>query len=206
MYSVFIPFLAKSKCIQQCLNALHENSVHPHEIVCTIGETDVYYAFNEGVYKCKHDTVVLLSDDMIVSPGWDRLIPQYARSDTFLTTYVYEPMSVGLHLGPSTIKQDFGGIYDFQKAEFETFVTEQSRITPDIVPNVSGWYMPLIVNKKTFITYPNIVKFPYCANDFLLFNMVNECGADYKFGIINSHVYHFGHASYTKHYRKKENL
>ena len=90
MYSIFIPFLSKSKTIQRCLNALHENSVHPHEIVLTCNERDVYYAFNEGVYKCKHDTVVLLNDDMIVSKGWDEHIPKYAAPHRYITMYVVE--------------------------------------------------------------------------------------------------------------------
>lgn len=195
MYSVFIPFLSRSKSIQRCLNALHENSVHKHEIVCTINESDVYYAFNEGVFKCKYDTVVLLNDDMIVSKGWDALIPVYAKPEWILTTHVYEPRTGGMFIGPSPILKDFGGIDTFDQQGFEDFVVEQTKITSDFVPNSSGWYMPTILNKKTFVGFPNVVKFPYCANDFLMFNMLHNSDADYKFGVINSHIYHFGHSS-----------
>lgn len=194
-YSVFIPFLSKSKTIQRCLNALHENSVHQHEIVLTVGETDVYYAFNEGVYKCKNDIVVLLNDDMIVSKGWDRLIPEYAAPDLLLTTYVVEPNPGGLPLGPSCIPCDCGTEDNFDYDKFERFVDEHGKNTADFVPNSCGWFMPLIINKKTFVTFPNIVKFPICANDILLFNMLANSACDYRFGVLKSYTYHFAHAT-----------
>lgn len=195
-YSVFIPFLSKSKSIQQCLNALHENSVHDHEIVLTVGEKDVYYAFNEGVYKCKNDVVVLLNDDMIVSKGWDRLIPEYAQPDWILTTYVVEPNPGGLPIGPSCIDYDCGRELNFDQQKFQSYVDQRQSETPDFVPNSTGWFMPLIINKKTFVTFPNVVKFPICANDILLFNMLHQADeCEYKFGVINSWTYHFGHAT-----------
>ena len=195
-YSIFIPFLSKSKTIQRCLNALHENSVHEHEIVLTCGETDVYFAFNEGVYICKNDIVVLMNDDMVVSKGWDRLIPTHASPDVILTTYVVEPNPGGLPIGPSCIAHDCGTEHNFDYEKFQKFVDEQSKDKPDIVPNATGWFMPMIVNKKTFVTFPNVIKFPICANDILLFNMLHqhdEC--EYKFGVLNSYTYHFGHAT-----------
>lgn len=195
MYSVFIPFLSKSKTIQRCLNALHENSVHPHEIVLTVGESDVYYAFNEGVYKCKYDTVVLMNDDMIVSKGWDKLIPEYASPDKILTGYVVEKNPPKLMYGPSCIEHDCGDENTFNYNKFEEFVEYHSKDVNDYTPNSSGWYMPLIINKKTFITFPNVGKFPYVANDFLLFEMIHKMNEDYKFGTIKSYIYHFGHAT-----------
>jgi hypothetical protein len=195
-YSIFIPFLSKSRSIQKCLNALHKNSVHEHEIVLTCGETDVYYAFNEGVYKCKNDIVVLMNDDMIVSEGWDELIPTYARPDLILTTYVVEPNPGGLPIGPSCIAYDCGREDTFDSNKFQMYVNERKQNTPEFVPGAVGWFMPLIINKKTFVTFPNVIKFPICANDILLFNMLHisdEC--EYKFGVINSWTYHFGHAT-----------
>lgn len=195
-YSIFIPFLSKSKSIQKCLNALHENSVHEHEIVLTCGETDVYYAFNEGVYKCKNDIVVLMNDDMIVSKGWDELIPKYARPDLYLTCHVLEPQPGGLPLGPSCIEYNCGTEDNFDQEKFEQYAVEHSKYTPEFTPNACGWFMPLIINKKTFVTFPNVIKFPICANDILLFNMLahsNEC--EIKFGVLRSYIYHFGHAT-----------
>jgi hypothetical protein len=194
-YSIFIPFLSKSKTIQRCLNALHENSVHEHEIVLTVGETDVYYAFNEGVYKCKNDTVVMLNDDMIVSKGWDRLIPEYTTRNRILTTYVVEPEAPSLLHGPSSISYDCGRENNFDYDKFESFVEADSKEKPDYLANASGWFMPLIVNKKSFVTFPNIVKFPYCANDVLLFDMISNSGIEYEFGVLKSYVYHFAHAT-----------
>lgn len=195
-YSVFIPFLSKSKTIQRCLNALHENSVHEHEIVLTVGETDVYYAFNEGVYKCKNDTVVMLNDDMIVSKGWDRLIPEYAAPNRILTTYVVERNPGKLLIGPSCIKHDCGTEDNFNNEEFERFAQEHGKNNPDYIKDMSGWYMPLIINKKTFLTFPNVFKFPISANDILLFEMLSknpEYG--YEFGVIKSYTYHFSHTT-----------
>jgi glycosyltransferase involved in cell wall biosynthesis len=195
-YSVFIPFLSKSKTIQRCLNALHQNSVHEHEIVLTVGEKDVYYAFNEGVYKCKNDVVVLLNDDMVVSKGWDALIPQYASPDVILTTYVVEPNPGGLPIGPSCIKHDCGDENNFDYDKFERFVAEDSKDKPDLVPNAIGWFMPTIINKKTFVTFPNVIKFPICANDILWANMLHQAPeCEYKFAVLNSYTYHFGHAT-----------
>lgn len=198
MYSVFIPFLSRSKTIQRCLNSLHENSLYKHEIVLTVNETDVYYAFNEGVYKCKHDTVVLMNDDMVVCKGWDELIPQYASPERIITTYVVQPRAENLMYGPSPIQHDCGDERNFDYEKFEEFAKERKNSVADYTQNASGWYMPLIINKKTFVTFPNVVKFPECANDFLLFDMIKNSGAEYEFGVINSHVYHFSGASHTR--------
>lgn len=194
-YSIFIPLLSRSKSIQRCLNALHENSLYEHEIVLTVGETDVYYAFNEGVYKCRNDTVVLLNDDMIVSKGWDRLIPEYAAPRRIITTNVVEPEEAKLLYGPSPIAYDCGREHNFDYDKFESFVKEDSKNNPDYESNNSGWFMPLIVNKKTFITFPNLFKHPFCANDILLFDMIKNSELEFEFGKINSYVYHFAHAS-----------
>lgn len=195
MYSVFIPFLSKSKCIQKCLNALHENSVHSHEIVTTIDETDVYYAFNQGVYKCKHDTVVLLNDDMIVSPGWDKWIPEYAHPNYILTMYVYEKYGKDVVVGPSPLQADFGEEHNFDEKGFYEFAGKRSNEVEEFVHGACGWYMPMVVNKKTFIGFPNTVKYPECANDYLMFHMARDIEVGYNFGVINSHIYHFAHAS-----------
>lgn len=192
-YSIFIPFLSKSKTIQRCLNALHENSIHKHEIVLTCGETDVYFAFNEGVYKCKNDIVVLMNDDMIPAKGWDRLIPEVSKPERILTGYVVQKTATNLMYGPTCILHDCGDENTFDYNKFQSFVDTQQ--TQDYVQNASGWYMPLIINKKTFITFPNVGKFPYVANDFLLFDMINKMNEDYEFGVINSYFYHFHHAT-----------
>ena len=60
MYSIVIPYLSNSKYIEQCKHYLQLNSTLPYELVEIVDETDVYYAFNSGVYKAKYDKVVLL--------------------------------------------------------------------------------------------------------------------------------------------------
>ena len=190
MYSVVIPFLSKGKHIQRCLNALHENSVHPHEIILIVDEPDVYYAYNSGVYKAKYDTVVLMNDDMVVAKGWDKDIPKYAGEGKILTGYVVEPNAEPYPGGPSAISYDCGDLNTFDADKFNAFVQEHSKTTSEYVDNALGWLMPIIVNKKTFITYPNIHKFPN-PGDVSMINMVKKCEEQYQFGVIKMYVYHF---------------
>jgi hypothetical protein len=136
-----------------------------------------------------------MNDDMIVSKAWDRLIPEYAAPNRIITTYVVEPESPPLLYGPSSISYDCGRENTFDYDKFESFVESDSKYKPEYLQNASGWFMPLIVNKKTFVTFPNVVKFPYCANDVLLFDMISNSDVEYEFGVLNSYVYHFAHAT-----------
>ena len=65
MYSIVIPYLSKSKYIEQCKHYIKQNSALDYELVEIVDESDVYYAYNHGVYKAKYDKVILLNDDMI---------------------------------------------------------------------------------------------------------------------------------------------
>ena len=85
MYSIVVPYLRSSKEIERFFYYLKLNSLYPHEIIEIIDETDVYYAFNRGVYQAKYDTVVLISSDMIVAKHWDKFIPIYSNQKTILT-------------------------------------------------------------------------------------------------------------------------
>lgn len=196
-YSVVIPHLSTSKTIEYCLQKLKENSVHQHEIVTIVDETDVYYAFNKGVFKASCETVVLLNDDMIVAKDWDKHIPFYSTQDTILTGYVIEP-NPGTMLSntPQCIKYDCGdSLENFDYDKFQDYVNTQN--VHEISYGKKGWYQPLVVNQKSFMTYPNINKFPYGENDsFMIQDILPRCG--YKFAQIDMFVYHLQQQA-TKH-------
>lgn len=187
-YSIVIPHLSNSKCIEQCLKYLKLNSLYEHEIVEILDETDVYYAFNKGVYQCKSDTVVLLSDDMMVAKNWDKYIPLYSDQKTILTGYVVEPKPGKSSTGFQNIGYDCGYNYNFNYDKFQQFVDSQT--IPEFIHNERGWFQPLVVNQRSFMTYPNIEKFPFSPNDVKLLEDLMPM-AGYNFARINMFVYHF---------------
>lgn len=188
-YSIVIPHLSNSKTIEACIEKIKQNSVYENEIVTIVDETDVYYAFNKGVYQSSCDTVVLLNDDMIVGKHWDKYIPIYSKQDLILTGYVVEPNPGKLLNGPECIKYDCGdSIENFDFDKFQIFVENQQN--PEIIYGKRGWYQPLVVNKKSFVSYPNINKFPEYANDITLIdNVLPKLG--YQIAQIDMCVYHF---------------
>lgn len=188
-YSIVIPHLSNSKYIDKCIEYIKLNSLYENEIITIVDEKDVYYAFNQGVYNSNCDTIVLLSDDMIVSKHWDKYIPFYSTQNTILTGYVVEPNPGVMIGGPSCIKFDAGdNIEDFDYDEFQEFVN-QAKVS-DIIFNSKGWYMPIVVNKKSFTTYPNINKFPASSNDILLIDQIMPF-VGFNFAQIDMFVYHF---------------
>ena len=50
MYSIVIPHLSNSDYIDTCIHYIKKNSKYDPEIIQIVDETDVYYAFNKGVY------------------------------------------------------------------------------------------------------------------------------------------------------------
>lgn len=200
MYSVVIPYLSNSKCIDTCIEYLEKNSMYEHEIVSIIDEKDVYYAFNKGVYASKYETVVLFSDDMMAGKDWDRFIPEHAAPDTVLTCHVIEPDPGRMMNGPECIKCDCGGSpenFDYEK--FQAFADEGAAQLPDIIDNSMGWYMPVVFNQKTFVSYPNIGKFPYVANDITLFHYILP-NLGFKFKQMKSFIYHFQRKATKQNY------
>jgi hypothetical protein len=195
MYSIVIPYLSKSKCIDKCKEHLKKNSKYEHELIEIIDETDVYYAFNKGVYQAKYDTVVMMNDDMLVGKNWDEFIPLHSNEKTILTCHVVEPFK-SQRIGPNyplCIHHDCGDSPEnFDENAFNDFVESQNVAEIDF-ENI-GWFMPIVVNKKSFVTYPNIQKFPHYPNDaVLVMSVLPYLG--YSIAIINSFVYHFSRQS-----------
>jgi hypothetical protein len=187
MYSIVVPYLSSNKEIKRFFYYLKINSLYNHEIIEIVDETDVYYAFNKGIFQAKYDTVVLISSDMIVSKHWDKFIPIYSNQKTILTGYVVEQSPGSMLEGPSCIEYDCGDYENFDYEKFQNYVDKQQ--TSDVIPRNLGWYQPLVVNKKSFVTYPNIQKFPYAANDStLILDIMPKLG--FEFSKINMWVYH----------------
>lgn len=187
-YSIVIPHLSSSKCIDLCLKYLKLNSMYRHEIIEILDETDVYYAFNKGVYQAKCETVVLLSDDMMVAKNWDQFIPLYSDQKTILTGYVVEPNPGQLSNGFINLKHDCGNYYNYDPDKFQQYVDSQQ--IPEFEYNAKGWYQPLVVNQRSFVSYPNIQKFPFYPNDVLLLDKIMP-SVGFQFARINMFVYHF---------------
>jgi len=191
-YSVVIPYLSNSDYIDGCIDHLKRNSKYEHEIIRIVDETDVYYAFNKGVYQANCDIVVLLNDDMFVSKDWDEHFLTYCTEDTFLTCNVVEAHPGSMLPGsPHCIECDCGeDMETFNFDKFQSFVDSNKPNLPKIQMDKIGWYMPFIVHKKSFVSYPNIKKFPTQSNDVLLLeHVLPHCG--YKVALLNSFVYHF---------------
>lgn len=183
-YSIVIPHLSNSKCIDTCLKYIKQNSIYEHEIITIVNEYDVYYAFNKGVYTSSCDTVVLLNDDMIVAKNWDRYILIYSNQSTVLTGYVVEPIP-----NLNCINYDCGDSpTNFNYDMFQQYVDSQQIM--DFAIDKKGWYMPLVINKRAFVSYPNINKFPSHANDILLIDHIMPF-VGFKFAQIDMWVYHF---------------
>lgn len=199
MYSIVIPHLSTSKYIDACIEYIKKNSKYDPEIIQIVDETDVYYAFNKGVYHANNDIVVLMNDDMIVSKDWDEYIPIFASEDTFFTLNVIEPNPGKTHL-PQCIEYDCGStLENFDYNKFQNFATESKKQLPEIKLNTLGWYMPFVVHKKSFVSYPNIDKFPLHANDVTLFHSILPY-LGYKVALLNSFVYHFQRKSHEHLY------
>ena len=191
MYSIVIPHLKDNPDVDICLKYIKQNSLYPHEIVHVLDERDVYYAFNKGVHQAKYDTVVLLSSDMLVAKNWDKYIPIYSNEKTVLTGYVVERAPGKMLQGPECIEYDCGELETFDYAKFQKYVDEQN--CEEVQFNQLGWYQPLVINRRSWLGYPNLQKFPHEANDCtLILDILPKLG--YKFIKINMWVYH-GHRS-----------
>jgi hypothetical protein len=200
-YSIVIPYLSNSKCIDMCKEFIAKNSMYENEIVDIVDETDVYYAYNKGVYHSKCDTVVLLNDDMIVAKDWDKFIPLYTSQSHILTGYVIEANPGQMINGPSAIKYDCGTIDNFNYQKFQDYVDNQK--VPDITYNSTGWYQPMVLNQRSWMTFPNIKKHPEHANDVILIDQIMP-KLGYNFDQINMFAYHFARQTITHSIKNKK--
>jgi hypothetical protein len=101
--------------------------------------------------------------------------------------------------GPNCIECDCGDFEDFDSDKFQNFVNVHGSHVPDIKPNSLGWYMPVVVNQHTFISYPNINKFPE-PNDVMLFHHILPF-AGFKLVQMKSYFYHFSGVARKRLYK-----
>lgn len=184
--SVVIPYLSTSTTINLCKSLLKENTVGELELVEIVDSRDVYDAFNNGVYKATNDLVILLNDDMYVSPGWDTLYHKYHEPNLILTGILVEPGVVPV--SERNVCRNYGTTpLTFNRSAFEDFAS-QFESYPEIIYDRKGWYMPIAFNKKTFIPYPNEIKYPH-PNDITLIDHI-LLSRGFKFAQVKSVVYH----------------
>lgn len=183
--SIVLPYLSKSKSISLCKDLLYKNTKNDFELIEIVDNTDVYEAFNSGVLKSKNDIVVLINDDMFVSPNWDVLYCKHIKPKMVLTGYLIE--SGYLIPNSRCIEMNFGT--DIESFDYDSFIQYSNNLNyPEIVENSKGWYMPVCFNKSTFIPYPNEIKYPH-PNDVLLIDHILE-NMGYTFCKVASYVYH----------------
>jgi hypothetical protein len=189
MYSIVIPYLSKNDNFDKCVSYIEKNSLYPFEIVPIRDETDVYYAYNSGVYRAKYDRVVLMNDDMIVSKNWDELLVPFCTEERVLTFNVVEKSPGFIEGKPSCLQMDCGDNFEnFDEDKFDKFISYHKQFQPSPTHG-KGWYMPIVFHKKSFISYPNINKFPY-PNDILLIDHILPNNG-YTFIKMPRYVYHF---------------
>jgi hypothetical protein len=194
MISVVVPHLSSSKYIDYFKKKLEENTeTRAYELVEIVDETDVYYAYNKGVYQSKYESVVLMNDDMVVSPNWDRHFLSMIKPGRVVTGHVIEPNPGTFYrrngVGFSNTKYDCGSsVQSFNYDKFAKFAEDFSKKHPPFTPGF-GWYMPVGFHKSTYVSYPNIKKFPY-PNDCHLLDEILPM-MNYDFVQVNSTFYHF---------------
>jgi len=90
MISIVLPYLSNSRCIDICKKYIEQNTINPYEIIEIVDNTDVYAAYNEGVRQAKYDVVLLINDDMFVSPSWDELYIKHTTPRSVVTGMLIE--------------------------------------------------------------------------------------------------------------------
>jgi len=186
MFSIVVPYLSTSKTILKCKHFLKKYTLNPYELIEIVDNVDVYDAFNRGVQQANYDKVLLLNDDMYVSPNWDEYYIKYHTPELILTGILVEPGAISV--SDKNICKNFGTEPDtFDEEEFVNFAKNLPS-EDEIIHDLKGWYMPIMFNKNTFIPYPNEIKYPH-ANDVTLIDDILP-KQNFKFARVNSVVYH----------------
>ena len=192
MISIVLPYLSNSKCVKLCKDLLKSNTTNEYELIEIVDNTDVYEAYNYGALQAKYDTIVLINDDMFVSPGWDELFVKYTRPNTVITCYVIE--SGRIPVAKECIEYNAGN--SIEKFDYEDFINFKNTLTYPEVRNDRGWFMPIAFHKSTFVEYPKENKYPYPNDIDLVKKILVDLG--YEFLQVASYVYHLQNYSSVK--------
>jgi len=189
MISIVLPYLSNSRCIDICKKYIEQNTVNPYEIVEIVDNTDVYAAYNEGVRKAKYDVVLLINDDMFVSPGWDELYIKHTTTNSVVTGLLIESGRIPVNF--RNVEFDCGKTpEEFDYNKFLSYINNNP--IGEVKYNSMGWYMPVAFHKSTYIDYPNEQKYPYPNDVTLLSHMLPEMGYDFKqVGVYTYHIQNF---------------
>jgi hypothetical protein len=189
MISIILPYLSDSECIETCKYYIQKNTSNTCEIIEIIDNTDVYEAYNYGVKEAKYDIVVLLNDDMFVSPNWDELYIKHTTPYSVVTGHLIESGRIPVNF--RNIEKDFGRTpKDFDYDKFLEYINNNP--LPEIIEKGMGWYMPVAFHKSTFIDYPNDIKYPHPNDITLLSHMLPNMGYNFKqVGVYTYHLQNF---------------
>lgn len=194
MLSIVVPYLSNSQCIDLFKQLIKENTSADYELVEIVDNTDVYEAWNEGVRRSTRDVVILINDDMFIPKNWDIPYVKYAKGKTLVTGYVVEPGVIPV--SDLNICKDFGkNPNTYRKDDFQKWSEEMNKCTPEVI-NGKGWYMPMAIERKYFIEYPNEIKYPH-PNDVILIDQIMP-SMGYNFLKVNSYCYHLQAFTYVK--------
>jgi hypothetical protein len=186
-FSIILPYLSRSRSINLCKQLLQKNTINEYELIEIVDSNDVYDCYNEGMRIAKTDMVIMMSDDMYVSPGWDVNYCKYHKPDLILTGFLVESGAIAV----SHLNLEFNcGLtpetFDYEK--FLSYVSEYNHLE-EIYYDQKGWYQPIAFNRNTFVPFPNEIKFPHAANDITLIDEILP-NLGFKFAKVKSFVYH----------------
>jgi hypothetical protein len=189
MISIVVPYLSNSRCIDTCKKYIEQNTVNPYELIEVVDNTDVYAAFNEGAHQAKYDIILLINDDMFVSPGWDELYIKHTTPRSVVTGLLIESGRIPVNY--RNVEYDCGKVpEEFDYNKFLSYIKDNP--IDEIKTNSMGWYMPVAFHRSTYIDYPNDIKYPHPNDVTLLSHMLPRYGFDFKqVGVYTYHIQNF---------------
>jgi len=189
MISIVVPYLSNSRCIDICKKYIEQNTINPYELIEVVDNTDVYAAFNEGAHRAKYDVILLINDDMFVSPGWDELYIKYTTPRSVVTGLLIESGRIPVNY--RNVEYDCGKVpEEFDYNKFLSYIKDNP--IDELKTNSMGWYMPVAFHRSTYIDYPNDIKYPHPNDVTLLSHMLPSYGFDFKqVGVYTYHIQNF---------------
>jgi hypothetical protein len=193
MISIILPYLSNSRCVDLCKKYIQQNTNSTYELVEIVDNTDVYAAYNQGVHQAQYDVVILLNDDMFVSPGWDKLYIKHTTPKSVVTGMLIESGRIPVNY--RNIEFDCGKTpEEFDYSKFLTYISTNP--IPEVKQDSMGWYMPVAFHKSTYIDYPNQIKYPHANDVTLLSHILPSYQYDFKqVGVYTYHIQNFSKAN-----------
>lgn len=182
-----------------------ENTVNKKlEIILIQGWTEPYECWNHYAKAARYEHICLLSDDVLVAPGWDVNMQKYLDDDSIVMQYCVEPGLIGV--ASQNIKMNFGRkLSEFKRKEFEDYAEKLAQEVPEVKYGEMGWYQPVMMTKTFFFGkhggYPTERPWPN-PMDMLFWERAIAKGA--KLVRARSFSYHFQNMSNPSEDYKRE--